>query len=77
MQTPQTVQDSISSPLRRAEFVEAALGELAKLDLPMVRLANLPADSVTARIMKDAAGQHGYVSFSGRLTGAPRSAWAL
>ena len=48
----------------RAEFVGAAFGELAKLHLPLLRLANLPADSTTARILKGAAGQHGYLVFS-------------
>ncbi len=56
--------DFICSPARRAEFVEAVLAELAKLHAPILRLANLPADSATSRIMKDAAGQHGYLVFS-------------
>jgi CelD/BcsL family acetyltransferase involved in cellulose biosynthesis len=56
--------DFICPPAKRAEFVEAALGELSKLRLPILRLANLPADSATSRIMKDAAGRHGYQVFS-------------
>ncbi len=56
--------DFICPPVRRAEFVDAALAELAKLHLPILRLANLPADSATSRIMKDAAAQHGYLVFS-------------
>ena len=49
---------------RRAEFVAAVLAELAKLHAPILRLANLPADSATSRTMKDAAAQHGYLVFS-------------
>jgi CelD/BcsL family acetyltransferase involved in cellulose biosynthesis len=56
--------DFICAPPQRAEFVGAALGELSKLHLPILRLANLPADSTTSRILKDAAGQHGYLVFS-------------
>jgi CelD/BcsL family acetyltransferase involved in cellulose biosynthesis len=56
--------DFICAPAQRAEFVETALGELSKLHLPILRLANLPADSATSRIMKDAASQHGYLVFS-------------
>ncbi len=56
--------DFICLPERRAEFVAAVLGELSKLHLPIVRLANLPADSATTQVMKDAAGQHGYLVFS-------------
>ncbi len=56
--------DFICPPARRAEFVAAVLAELSKLQIPILRLANLPADSSTSRIMKDAAGQHGYLVFS-------------
>jgi CelD/BcsL family acetyltransferase involved in cellulose biosynthesis len=56
--------DFIGPSARRAEFLEAALGELAKLDSPTLRLANLPADSATSRILKDAAGEQGYMVFS-------------
>jgi CelD/BcsL family acetyltransferase involved in cellulose biosynthesis len=56
--------DFICPPARRAECVDAVLGELSKLHAPILRLANLPADSATSRIMKDAAGRHGYVVFS-------------
>ena len=56
--------DFISHPERRADFVAAVLGELAKLHLPMLRLANLPADSLTSRILRDAAGQNAYRVFS-------------
>jgi CelD/BcsL family acetyltransferase involved in cellulose biosynthesis len=56
--------DFICPAARRAEFVAAVLAELAKLHAPILRLANLPADSATSRIMKDAASQHGYLVFS-------------
>jgi CelD/BcsL family acetyltransferase involved in cellulose biosynthesis len=56
--------DFICLPERRAEFVQAAFGELAKLHLPILRLANLPADSATLSLLKDAAGVYGYLVFS-------------
>jgi CelD/BcsL family acetyltransferase involved in cellulose biosynthesis len=56
--------DFICPPARRAEFLEAAFGELARLDLPMLRLANLPADSASSAILRGAAGKHGYLVFS-------------
>jgi CelD/BcsL family acetyltransferase involved in cellulose biosynthesis len=56
--------DFICPPARREEFVAAVLAELVKLHAPVLRLANLPADSATPRIMKDAAGRHGYLVFS-------------
>jgi CelD/BcsL family acetyltransferase involved in cellulose biosynthesis len=56
--------DFICHPKRRAEFVQAAFGELAKLHLPILRLANLPADSVTSPLLKECAGEHGYLVFS-------------
>ncbi len=56
--------DLICHPERRADFVTAVLGELARLHLPMLRLANLPADSLTSRILRDAAGQNAYRVFS-------------
>jgi CelD/BcsL family acetyltransferase involved in cellulose biosynthesis len=56
--------DFICAPAQRGGVVEAALGELSKLQLPMLRLANLPADSAPSQIMKDAASRHGYLVFS-------------
>jgi len=56
--------DFICAPARRAEFVDAVLGELSKLQLPILRLANLPADSATCGTIKDAARRHGYLVFS-------------
>lgn len=56
--------DFICHPERREEFVEAAFGELAKLHVPTLRLANLPADSTSSRVLKSSAGKHGYLVFS-------------
>jgi CelD/BcsL family acetyltransferase involved in cellulose biosynthesis len=56
--------DFVCPPARRAEFVDAVLGELSKLQLPILRLANLPVDSATSWTMKDAARRHGYLVFS-------------
>ena len=62
--TPLTI--AISSVLRRdgRSSWRRFSRELSKLHMPILRLANLPADSATSRIMKDAAGQHGYQVFS-------------
>src|SRR5271166_825227 len=56
--------DFICRPAQRGEFLEAAFEELSKLHLPILRLANLPADSATSAIMKVATGRHGYLIFS-------------
>ncbi len=56
--------DFICRPAGRADFVAAVLSELANLQLPMLRLANLPADSLTSRILRAAAGQNAYRVFS-------------
>ena len=56
--------DFVCHPERRADFVTAVLGEMAKLSLPMLRLANLPADSLTSRVLRVAAGQNAYRVFS-------------
>ncbi len=56
--------DFICNCERRAEFIDSVFGELAKLHLPMLRLANLPADSTTSRVLKEGAGKHGYLVFS-------------
>lgn len=58
--------DFICAPERRAEFIAAVFGELSKLHLPILRLANLPADSVTSRVLSHAAGNCGYLVFSRR-----------
>jgi CelD/BcsL family acetyltransferase involved in cellulose biosynthesis len=56
--------DFICDPACRGEFVEAVLGELSRLQMPILRLANLPADSDTVQIMKGAARRQGYLLFS-------------
>jgi CelD/BcsL family acetyltransferase involved in cellulose biosynthesis len=56
--------DFICPPEGRADFVTAVLGELANRQLPMLRLANLPADSSTSRVLRAAAGQNAYRVFS-------------
>jgi CelD/BcsL family acetyltransferase involved in cellulose biosynthesis len=56
--------DFICHPGRSAELVEAAFGELRKLQLPVLRLANLPADSATSRGLAVAAVRRGYHVFS-------------
>ena len=48
---------SSAIPRQRAEFVDGVFGELARLHLPMLRLANLPADSATSRTLKGSRGQ--------------------
>jgi len=56
--------DFICRPEHRAEFVDSVFGELARLHLPILRLANLPADSAASRTLQSAAGGHGYRVFS-------------
>jgi CelD/BcsL family acetyltransferase involved in cellulose biosynthesis len=56
--------DFICHPDGRADSVTAVFGELANLQLPMLRLANLPSDSLTSRILRGAAGQNAYRVFS-------------
>ncbi len=56
--------DFICQPERNPELVEAFFGELRKLQLPILRLANLPADSATSQTLKVAAGKHRYHTFS-------------
>lgn len=54
--------DFICLPHRRQEFLTAVFAELHSLDLPMLVLANLPADSATSLPL--AAGSSGYALFS-------------
>lgn len=56
--------DFISSENCRAEFVVAVLSELNRLQLPTLVIANLPADSATARILSPAASISGRFAFS-------------
>ncbi len=56
--------DFVCHPECSAEIAEAIFGELAKLQFPTMRLANLPADSNIARTLKESARKHGYLVFS-------------
>ena len=56
--------DFICDPRRNPEVVEAVFAELHKLQVPMLRLANLPADSPTSQTLKASAAMHGYHTFS-------------
>ncbi len=56
--------DFICPPRQRAEFVDGVFEELARLHPPILRLANLPADSATSLTLKGAAEKHGYLVFS-------------
>lgn len=51
--------DFVSPPQRRAEFVEAVFAELRCLKISSLVLANLPADSATAAVVRAAAKKHG------------------
>jgi CelD/BcsL family acetyltransferase involved in cellulose biosynthesis len=50
----------LSHPQRREEFVGAVFGELRRLGVGDVVLANLPADSATAAALPAAAKKHGF-----------------
>ena len=56
--------DFICCPLRRRELVDLVLAKLRQAGAGMLRLANLPADSATARSLQSTAGKHGYSVFS-------------
>jgi len=56
--------DLVCPPQRRAELVDAVLAELRRLNLSMLLLANLPADSATSHALRTAACNHGYSLFS-------------
>src|SRR5579864_147852 len=51
--------DFVSPPSRRAEFVEAVFAELRRLKISGLVLANLPADSATAFVVRAAANKYG------------------
>lgn len=55
--------DFLSSPTMRQSWCGAVFGELRKLHLGPLRLANLPADSVTASVVAAIAKKHRYHSF--------------
>ena len=56
--------DFICPRQHRPEFVEGVFEELSKLHAPVLRLANLPADSATSLTLKGSAEKHGYLVFS-------------
>jgi CelD/BcsL family acetyltransferase involved in cellulose biosynthesis len=56
--------DFISHPELRPKFVELVLSELQNLKIPLLVLANLPADSATSRALPLAAHEHEYSLFS-------------
>lgn len=56
--------DFICEPQRNSEMLDRFLEELRRLQLPMLRLANLPDDSPTSRTLKTVAAKHGYHTFS-------------
>ncbi|HXM23213.1 MAG TPA: GNAT family N-acetyltransferase [Terriglobales bacterium] len=56
--------DFISHPELRSEFVELVCGELRNLKIPLVVLANLPADSATPRALPFATHAQEYSLFS-------------
>jgi CelD/BcsL family acetyltransferase involved in cellulose biosynthesis len=56
--------DFISHPELRSEFVELVCSELRNLKVPLLVLANLPADSATCRALPLATHTHDYSLFS-------------
>jgi CelD/BcsL family acetyltransferase involved in cellulose biosynthesis len=56
--------DFVSLPDLRQKLMSSVLAELRTLGLPMLVLANLPADSTTARVLGPSAASRGYNLFS-------------
>jgi CelD/BcsL family acetyltransferase involved in cellulose biosynthesis len=56
--------DFISAPADREEFVRLVMKELRAMGVVEFRLANLPADSVSARVLKSAFRSSGYWFFA-------------
>jgi CelD/BcsL family acetyltransferase involved in cellulose biosynthesis len=52
--------DFLTQSELRAEFIDAVLGELRKMDAASISLANLPADSKTPDALRDQGGEHGF-----------------
>ncbi|MFZ1010444.1 MAG: GNAT family N-acetyltransferase [Candidatus Sulfotelmatobacter sp.] len=50
----------LSHASRRAEFVDAIFAELVRLKPKFLQLANLPADSATPDVLRQAADKHGF-----------------
>jgi CelD/BcsL family acetyltransferase involved in cellulose biosynthesis len=55
--------DFVCHPQRRAELLDAVFDELKKMHVRTLSLANLPADSATARELKRTAQYYGYSVF--------------
>lgn len=55
--------DFLSSPEHRTALVEASFAELAKLGVPKIELANLPADSFTVAALRSASATHRFRIF--------------
>ena len=55
--------DFISHPQHRSEFVDTIFRELHSLEIPLLVLANLPADSATSRGLRLATHEHEYSLF--------------
>ncbi len=56
--------DFISHPDRRSDFLELMFRDLRNLNIPVLVLANLPADSASSRALPLAAHTHEYSLFS-------------
>src|SRR5437899_2701397 len=56
--------DFVSSPVRRANFVDLVFAQLRKLNIPVLVATNLPADSATSHALTVGTRAHGYITFS-------------
>jgi CelD/BcsL family acetyltransferase involved in cellulose biosynthesis len=56
--------DFISHPRRRPELIEALFAHLQELEVRFLELANLPADSASARAIRSSSRTHGFFQFS-------------
>jgi CelD/BcsL family acetyltransferase involved in cellulose biosynthesis len=55
--------DFLSAPQRRTEFIDAVFAALRKNGAASIALANLPADSRIAEVLRDQAQKHGFHVF--------------
>lgn len=56
--------DFLSLPEQRPAFVSTVLGELRKLEIKKIALANLPADSSTIAAIRQTSHGHGWLCFA-------------
>jgi CelD/BcsL family acetyltransferase involved in cellulose biosynthesis len=56
--------DFVSAPQDRPEFLTLVFAELGRMGVRNLRLANVPADSPTASVMRAAARQNGFFNFT-------------